>query len=127
MGSRSKASGARIRCQSPIPRKTPRICNCSKHGCEAMRRKNCSIRAGKLIPELQALAPKGNRRMGANPHANGGLLKRELKLPDFRQFAVEVPWPGGATAEATRELGKFLREVVRLNPRDAQLPHYGPR
>ena len=82
--------------------------------------------AGKLIPELQALAPKGNRRMGANPHANGGLLKRELKLPDFRQFAVEVPWPGGATAEATRELGKFLREVVRLNQETRNFRIMGP-
>jgi xylulose-5-phosphate/fructose-6-phosphate phosphoketolase len=70
---------------------------------------------GRLVPELQALAPEGQRRMGANPHANGGLLKRELKLPDFRAFAVDVPCPGGATAEATRELGKFLRDVVKLN------------
>jgi xylulose-5-phosphate/fructose-6-phosphate phosphoketolase len=70
---------------------------------------------GRLIPELQALAPAGNRRMGANPHANGGLLKRELKLPDFRLYAVDVPCPGGVVAEATRELGKFLRDVVKLN------------
>ncbi len=70
---------------------------------------------GRLIPELQALAPKGDRRMGANPHANGGLLKRELKLPDFRQYAVDVPCPGGKVAEATRELGKFLRDIVKLN------------
>jgi len=53
--------------------------------------------------------------MGSNPHANGGLLKRELKLPDFRSYAVNVPRPGGVVAEATRELGKFLREVVKLN------------
>ncbi len=70
---------------------------------------------GRLMPELQGLAPTGNRRMGANPHANGGLLKRELKLPDFRSYAVDVPRPGGVVAEATRELGKFLREVVKLN------------
>ncbi|MBR0693513.1 phosphoketolase [Bradyrhizobium lablabi] len=70
---------------------------------------------GRLMPELQALAPAGNRRMGANPHANGGLLKRELKLPDFRSCAVDVSRPGGVVAEATRELGKFLREVVKLN------------
>jgi len=57
----------------------------------------------------------GDRRMGANPHANGGLLKRELKLPDFRSFAVEIEQPGKTVAEATRELGKFLRDVVRLN------------
>ncbi len=70
---------------------------------------------GRLVPELQALAPVGDRRMGANPHANGGLLKRELKLPDYRNYAVEVARPGGAVAEATRELGKFLRDIVRLN------------
>ncbi|UFZ07362.1 phosphoketolase family protein [Bradyrhizobium ontarionense] len=70
---------------------------------------------GRLRPELQALAPKGSRRMGANPHANGGLLKRELKLPDYRAFAVDVPSPGKTTAEATRELGKLLRDVISLN------------
>ncbi len=70
---------------------------------------------GRLIAELQELAPSGHRRMGANPHANGGLLKRELKLPDFREYAVDVPCPGGAVGEATRELGKFLRDIVKLN------------
>ncbi|VIO72900.1 Xylulose-5-phosphate phosphoketolase [Bradyrhizobium ivorense] len=71
--------------------------------------------SGRLVPELRDLAPAGDRRMGANPHANGGLLKRELKLPDFRAYAVEVADPGGGVAEATRELGKFLREVMKLN------------
>jgi xylulose-5-phosphate/fructose-6-phosphate phosphoketolase len=72
-------------------------------------------RNGRLVTELQALAPAGERRMGANPHANGGLLKRELKLPDFRTYAIEVATPGGVEAEATRELGKFLRDIVKLN------------
>lgn len=70
---------------------------------------------GALRGELRPLAPAGGRRMGANPHANGGLLKRELQLPDFRDFAVAVPHPGGALAEATRVMGTFLEEVVRLN------------
>src|SRR4029077_3803682 len=70
---------------------------------------------GRLLPEFQALAPAGQRRMGANPHANGGLLKRELKLPDFRTYAIDVATPGGVEAEATRELGKFLRDIVKLN------------
>ncbi|MEX2645906.1 MAG: phosphoketolase family protein [Gaiellaceae bacterium] len=70
---------------------------------------------GRLVPELRALAPEGDRRMGANPHANGGLLLRDLRLPDFRDYAVEVPRPGGATAEATRAMGAFLRDAVRLN------------
>jgi xylulose-5-phosphate/fructose-6-phosphate phosphoketolase len=81
---------------------------------------------GRLVPELQALAPQGARRMGANPHANGGLLKRELKLPDYHAYAVEVPSPGGAIAEATRELGKFLREVVKLNAETRNFRIMGP-
>ena len=70
---------------------------------------------GRLIPELAALPPKGTRRMSANPHANGGLLLRDLRLPNFRDYAVEVPSPGAATAEATRVMGEFLRDVMKLN------------
>ncbi|WP_018078662.1 phosphoketolase [Thiobacillus denitrificans] len=70
---------------------------------------------GALIPQLAALAPKGARRMGANPHANGGLLLRELQLPDFRNYAVTVDRPGHAEAEATRVLGGFLRDVMAGN------------
>ena len=66
-------------------------------------------------PRTRRLAPAGARRMGANPHANGGLLKRELRLPDYRDYAVDVPSPGGSTGEATRVMGTFLRDVVRLN------------
>src|SRR6201999_991687 len=83
-------------------------------------------KTGALIPELQALAPEGQRRMGANPHANGGLLKRELKLPDFRSFAVDVKRPGATTAEATRELGKLLRDVIRLNEATRNFRIMGP-
>src|SRR5271163_3332455 len=70
---------------------------------------------GRLIPELAELAPKGNRRMGANPHANGGLLLRDLVIPDFRAYAVNVPKPGTVVAEATRVTGKLLRDVMKLN------------
>jgi xylulose-5-phosphate/fructose-6-phosphate phosphoketolase len=70
---------------------------------------------GRLLPELAALAPEGARRMSANPHANGGLLLRDLRLPDFRDYAVACPSPGAATAESTRVQGKFLRDVMRLN------------
>ena len=70
---------------------------------------------GKLRAELAELAPKGERRMGANPHANGGLLLKELKLPDFRAYAVEVPKPGTVKAEATRVMGQFLRDVMKRN------------
>jgi xylulose-5-phosphate/fructose-6-phosphate phosphoketolase len=76
---------------------------------------------GRLDAEIAALAPTGNRRMGANPHANGGLLKRELRLPDFRTYAVNVESPGASQAEATRVMGSFLRDVVRLNDRNFRL------
>jgi xylulose-5-phosphate/fructose-6-phosphate phosphoketolase len=82
--------------------------------------------SGRLIGELQALAPAGQRRMGGNPHANGGLLKRELKLPDFRDYAVDVPCPGGAVGEATRELGKFLRDIIKLNAEARNFRIMGP-
>jgi xylulose-5-phosphate/fructose-6-phosphate phosphoketolase len=70
---------------------------------------------GALRPELAELAPTGERRMGANPHANGGVLLRELELPAFRDYAVQVPAPGRTTSEATRVLGVFLRDVMRAN------------
>jgi xylulose-5-phosphate/fructose-6-phosphate phosphoketolase len=70
---------------------------------------------GRFRDELAALAPSGERRMGANPYANGGLLLRELKLPPFRRFAVDVPAPGAATVEATRVQGKYLTEVMKQN------------
>jgi xylulose-5-phosphate/fructose-6-phosphate phosphoketolase len=77
--------------------------------------------SGALIPELAKLAPAGDRRMSANPHANGGLLLRELTLPDFQDYAVEVPTPGGSTAEATRVLGTWLRDVIKANPSNFRL------
>jgi xylulose-5-phosphate/fructose-6-phosphate phosphoketolase len=70
---------------------------------------------GKLIPELAELAPKGDRRMGANPNANGGILLKDLKMPHFRSYAVEVTKPGTGMAESTRILGEFLRDVMKLN------------
>src|SRR5690349_21219693 len=70
---------------------------------------------GKLRDELAELAPQRDRRMGANPHANGGLLLKDLRLPDYREYAVNVPRPGTVEAEATRVLGRFLRDVMKLN------------
>src|SRR6476620_11827998 len=70
---------------------------------------------GRLKPELAELAPKGQRRMSANPHANGGLLLRDLRMPDYREYAVEVPKPGATTAESARLMGKFLRDVMKQN------------
>jgi xylulose-5-phosphate/fructose-6-phosphate phosphoketolase len=71
--------------------------------------------SGRLKPELAELAPKGERRMGANPHANGGLLLRDLIMPDFRDYAVNVPSPGALQASDAHELGVFLRDVAKLN------------
>ena len=70
---------------------------------------------GKLKPELRELAPAGPRRMGDNPHANGGILLRNLRLPDFRNYAVELKAPGAANAEATRVQGAYIRDVMKLN------------
>jgi len=79
---------------------------------------------GRLIPELQELAPVGARRMGANPHANGGLLRKDLRMPDFRAYAVAVESPGASDAEDTRVFGRFLRDVVKENGDNFRL--FGP-
>jgi xylulose-5-phosphate/fructose-6-phosphate phosphoketolase len=70
---------------------------------------------GKLLPEIAALAPEGNRRMGANPYANGGLLLKDLPMPNFRDYAIPVEKPGVSSAESTRNLGHFLREIMKLS------------
>jgi len=70
---------------------------------------------GSLLPELAALAPRGERRMGASPHANGGLLLRDLKLPDYRQYALDVAQPGRVLGESTRIMGAYLRDVMKAN------------
>lgn len=81
---------------------------------------------GKLKPELAELAPKGERRMGANPNANGGILLRNLVMPDFRNYAVKVPSPGSVQAADAHELGVFLRDVVKLNQEQRNFRIFGP-
>src|SRR3954454_17157815 len=81
---------------------------------------------GTLVEELQALAPEGEGRMSANPHTNGGELLRDLRLPDFRDYAVDVPAPGATSAEATRVLGAFLRDVIRLDAERRSFRLFGP-
>jgi xylulose-5-phosphate/fructose-6-phosphate phosphoketolase len=71
--------------------------------------------SGKLVQELKELAPKGTRRMGANPHANGGLLRKALRMPDFRNYAIKLEHPGKVSAENTRPLGQFLRDIMKQN------------
>jgi len=81
---------------------------------------------GTLISELAELAPKGVHRMGANPHANGGILLKNLKMPDFRDYAVEVPGPGQVLGEATRVMGFLLRDVMQLNTDHRNFRVFGP-
>jgi xylulose-5-phosphate/fructose-6-phosphate phosphoketolase len=81
---------------------------------------------GTLIPELRALAPTGERRIGSNPHANGGILLHDLRLPDFRTYAVDVPAPGSVEKQDMIELGKYIRDVFRLNEKAANFRIFGP-
>lgn len=81
---------------------------------------------GRLQPELAELAPTGDRRMGANPQANGGMLLHELIMPDFRDYAVDVPSPGAVTAADAHELGEFLRDVAKLNRKQRNFRIFGP-
>ncbi len=81
---------------------------------------------GRLLPELKELAPKGNLRMGSNPHANGGLLLKELKIPDFRDYAVEVKRPGEEQKSDMTELGRFIRDIMKANKDEANFRIFGP-
>ena len=83
--------------------------------------------ASKLYtPRLQELAPKGDRRMGANPHANGGKLLRDLKLPDFRNYGIDLPAPGAVEAQDMLVLGTFIRDVIRENEDAKNFRVFGP-
>jgi xylulose-5-phosphate/fructose-6-phosphate phosphoketolase len=81
---------------------------------------------GRLVPELAGLAPEGDRRMGANPHTNGGMLLRDLRMPDFHAHAVTVPSPGAVDAQDTQVLGGFLADVTRLNQEERNFRVFGP-
>ena len=83
-------------------------------------------KSGRLMPAIAELAPKGNRRMGANPHTNGGTLLRDLRMPDFRDHAVHVPAPGAVEAQDTQVLGAFLRDVTNLNQEERNFRIFGP-
>jgi xylulose-5-phosphate/fructose-6-phosphate phosphoketolase len=83
-------------------------------------------KSGKLFQELAALAPKGGRRMGANPHANGGIFLHDLRMPDFRDYAVKIDQPGTTEAEATRIMGEFLRDVMKQNWDNRNFRVFGP-
>src|SRR6476660_2475917 len=83
-------------------------------------------KTGRLKPELTEMPPKGDRRMSANPHANGGLLLRDLRLPDYQDYAVQVTKPGATTAESTRHMGKFLRDTMKLNMESRNFRLFSP-
>lgn len=83
-------------------------------------------KSGKLKAEISGLAPVGNRRLSANPHANGGLLLRDLNMPDFKDYSVKIDKPGTITAESTRALGKFLKDVIKLNEEHKNFRIMGP-
>ena len=106
---------AQVRDEPGAPRRS------SRRGCAPTAPRSCSTTTGALRAELAALAPRGARRMSANPHANGGLLLRDLELPDFRDYAVDVPAPATTTSEATRVLGALLRDVISANPDDFRI------
>src|SRR5262249_27913298 len=82
--------------------------------------------SGRLRPELADLAPRGARRMSANPHTNGGLLLRELRLPNFRDYAVELTAPGAVSAESTPVMGRVLRDVMKLNMEERNFRLFSP-
>ena len=103
--------------QVPMPdvKKDPKKLKILEEWMRAQRPEELFDGDGKLIPELRELAPVGNRRMSANPHANGGLLKKNLRLPDFRSYGLNFSKPGEIEAENTRPLGAFLRDVMKRN------------
>ncbi len=112
--------------QVPIvdPRESPEHLQLLEDWLRSYRPEELFDEQGRLVPELAELPPEGNRRMSANPHANGGSLLQDLALPDYRDYAVEVEKPGTGATEATRVLGEFLRDVIVRNPTTFRL--FGP-
>jgi xylulose-5-phosphate/fructose-6-phosphate phosphoketolase len=110
----------------PEPRQHPEHLAVLEQWLRSYRPEELFDDGGRLRPEIAALAPEGTRRMGANPHANGGLLLRDLCLPDFREHAVAVPSPGAVDAEDTRVTGRLLRDVVAMNDRRRDFRVFAP-
>jgi xylulose-5-phosphate/fructose-6-phosphate phosphoketolase len=113
--------------QVPLrPRSSPEHLRLLEDWLRSYRPEELFDEQGRLNPDIAALAPRGTRRMGANPHANGGLLLRDLRMPDFRDFAIDVPTHGAPGPGDTRVLGPFLREVVALNQELRNFRVFGP-
>jgi xylulose-5-phosphate/fructose-6-phosphate phosphoketolase len=114
--------------QIPIPavRENPAHLRQLEEWMRSYRPEELFDQSGRLMQDIAELAPNGNRRMGLNPHANGGLLRREIRLPDFHAYAVTVMSPGAPQAEATRIVGAFLRDVMKLNETNRNFRLVGP-
>ena len=125
MACRSKARSARIRCRSD-PAAHPEHLKLLEDWLRSYRPEELFDEQGRLKPELAELAPKGERRMGANPHANGGMLLRDLRMPDFRDYAVDVPSPGSARHRRHACARAFPARCGEAERRAAELPHLRP-
>ena len=110
----------------PDPAKNPEHLRLLEQWLRSYRPEELFDRQGRLMPELAALAPSGERRMGANPNANGGMLLRDLRMPDFADYAVDVPKRGAAGIGDTHVLGRFLRDVLKLNAEQRNFRVFGP-
>ena len=111
--------------QVPITMEKPEHLELLKEWLESYRPQELFDKNGRLIPELAELAPKGNARLGANPHANGGLLLKDLRLPDFRDYGIEVQ-PGKTKAQDMIELGGYIRDIFKLNEENKNFRIFGP-
>lgn len=112
--------------QVPVTMEKPEHINLLKEWLMSYRPDELFDENAQLIPELKALAPEGNSRISANPHANGGLLLRDLRLPDFRDYAVEVAQPGAMDGQDMAELGGFVRDIFKLNEETRNFRIFGP-
>ncbi len=126
MASGSRAPSARTRCRFRTPAAHPEHLQALEEWLRSYRPQELFDDHGRLRPELAELAPRGPRRMGANPHANGGGLLRELRMPDFRDYAVDVSPPGERGIGDTHVLGRFLRDVAKLNAEQRNFRVFGP-
>ena len=111
--------------QVPLTMESPEHLDLLKEWLESYHAEELFDENGRLIPELQELAPKGNARLGANPHANGGLLLKDLRLPDFRKYGIEVD-PGKTKAQDMIELGGYIRDIFKLNEENKNFRIFGP-
>jgi xylulose-5-phosphate/fructose-6-phosphate phosphoketolase len=112
--------------QVPFTLEKPGHLKLLEHWMKSYRPEELFDASGKLVPEIAALASKGTRRMSANPHANGGELKRPLDLPDHTAYAVKVEKPGALSAEATKILGIYLRDIMRISEKERNFRLFGP-